>query len=81
MSTSATIEEQIVGILADVLGEPVTALADDPVLAAHHWDSLTSLEALAQLESRFGLTLDLQRFHAAHTVGELTALVRAEASR
>jgi acyl carrier protein len=81
MSTSITIEEQIVEILADVLDEPAAALTEEPTLAAHQWDSLASLEALAQLESRFGVNLDLSRFHAAHTVAELVELVRTEAAR
>jgi acyl carrier protein len=58
-----------------VLGEPEAALRDQPVLAAHDWDSLASLEALAQLESRYDICLDLRAYHAARRVQDLVALV------
>ena len=45
-------------ILSEVVGETVQVLRAHPVLATHDWDSLASLEALAQLESRFGVVLD-----------------------
>jgi len=80
MSTSAATDTTVAEILAGVLEEPAEALQAQPVLAAHDWDSLTSLEALVQLESRFGVRLNLQAFHAARTVGDLVALVRTATS-
>jgi acyl carrier protein len=69
------VRSAVLEILSDLLNEPVPALLRQPVLAAHHWDSMTSLEALAQLESLFGLELDLRSFHAVRTVDELVGLV------
>jgi acyl carrier protein len=71
------IEGTVLGVLSDVLGEPPGALSEHPVLAAHAWDSLTTLEALAQLESGFGVQLELRAFHAARTVEDLTSLIAA----
>ena len=65
MTEAASIEHTVVNILSDVLDESVEDLHDQPVLAAYDWDSLTSLEALAQLESQLGMTLDLRAYHAA----------------
>ncbi len=62
-------------IVAEVLDEPVGALDENPILAAHEWDSLASLEALAQLESEFAVSLDLRSFHAARTVDDMVDLV------
>lgn len=77
MTTSPTLDTTVIEILADVLNEPGAALAAQPILAAHEWDSLASLEALAQLESRFGVTLDLRSFHGARTVDDMVDLVRS----
>lgn len=73
-----TVEEvgdRVLEVISDVLGRPVEALKEYPVLATHDWDSLASLEALAQLESWFGIRLELRDFHAARTVDDMTALV------
>jgi acyl carrier protein len=47
------------------------------VLAAHDWTSLISLEALAEVESRFSISMDLRTFHSARTVPDLAELVAA----
>ena len=57
----------MVNILSDVLHESVEDLHNHPVLAAYDWDSLSSLEALAQLESQLAITLDLRSYQAART--------------
>jgi len=68
-------EEGVLAVLEEAMRVPVAALVEQPVLAAHDWDSLTSLFALARLEGRFAITLDLRAFHAARTVADLVRLV------
>jgi acyl carrier protein len=58
-------------------GTPPEDIRDQPVLAAHAWDSVTMLEVLAQLESRLGGTLDLRAYQAARTVTDLVDLARS----
>lgn len=84
MSDSASVEQTVLGILSGVLDETVEDLRARPVLASHEWDSISSLDALSQLESTLDVTLDLRAFHAARTVDDIVALVtpaplRAEA--
>ncbi|MCP2341716.1 acyl carrier protein [Actinomadura rupiterrae] len=67
--------ETVIEIIEEVLGEMPGELSPDDVLAARKWDSIASLEALAQLEGRFGVNLDLRRFHAARTAAEMADLV------
>jgi len=69
------IESAVLDILAEVLEESVEAVREQPVLAAHEWDSITSLLTLSQLESRFDISLDLRSYHAARTVGDLVDLI------
>jgi acyl carrier protein len=76
MTEAVSVETTVVNILSDVLHESVDALHDHPVLAAYDWDSLSSLEALAQLESQLGVTLDLRAYQAARKISDLVDLVR-----
>jgi acyl carrier protein len=80
MSDHEETESAVLEILSDVLGVPEDELRRHPVLAAHRWDSMSSLEALAQLESRFGVRLDLRSYSAARTPGDLVDLVRQDAN-
>jgi acyl carrier protein len=64
----------VLEILSDLLGLPIPELVAQPALAAHQWDSMISLEALAQLESAFGIELDLRSFHTVRTVDEVVRL-------
>jgi len=75
------IDETVLNTLSDVLNETVGALRAQPVLAAHEWDSLASLEVLSQLESRLGVALDLRAYHDARTVEDLIELVAATVGR
>lgn len=77
MSGSDEVAEIVIGIISDVIAVPSESLTDEEVLAAHGWDSIASLEALALLESEFDITLDLRSFHAAHTVAQMVELVRS----
>ena len=75
MSAPNSVEVTVLGILGDVLNETSDGLHREPILAAHGWDSIASLEALAQLESQLGITLDLRTFHSARTVTDMVDLV------
>lgn len=75
MSDPVSIEPTVLAVLADVLGEPAADLRAQPVLAAHDWDSVASLEVLAQLESRLGVVLDLRSYHRVRTLDDLVRLV------
>jgi acyl carrier protein len=75
MTDSASAQARVLRLLSDILEVPTDALRAQPRLAAHQWDSLNSLEALAQLESHFGTRLDLRAFTMSQTVGDLVALV------
>lgn len=75
-TTDTTVERSVLEILAGALDVSVDVLRDEPVLARHEWDSISSLDALAQLENRLDVTLDLRAFHAARTVEDVVALVR-----
>lgn len=65
--------------LSEVLNESAGDLRAQPVLAAHEWDSVASLEVLSLLESRLAITLDLRTYHGARTVDDLIDLVAAAA--
>ena len=76
MSSSLPVDVIVLEILSDVLKEPVEDLRSEPVLAAHAWNSMASLEVLAQLEDELDITLDLRSFHAVRTVDALIDLTR-----
>jgi len=75
---AASIEAIVLDILADALDESVDNLRRQRVLAAYGWDSMTTLVTLAQLESRFGITVDLRAYHATRTVDDLVSLVSGD---
>ncbi|MFD1146676.1 acyl carrier protein [Saccharothrix hoggarensis] len=75
-AATAAVEETVLDILSGALDVSADDLRDRPVLAQHEWDSISSLDALSQLESRLDVTLDLRSFHAARTVADIVALVR-----
>ncbi|MDL4774175.1 MULTISPECIES: acyl carrier protein [Thermomonosporaceae] len=79
MDDKDVIEKTVTAIIEEVLGEPPGTVGKEEPLAARDWDSTASLEALAQLESRFGISLDLRRFHTARTIGQMADLVAVEA--
>ena len=75
MNDVEPVQDTVCRILSDVLHESVEDLLEQPVLAAYEWDSLSSLEALSQLESRLSITLDLRSFQAVRTIEDLVDLV------
>jgi acyl carrier protein len=75
MSDSVAFEPAVLRVLSETLNQPEAALQANPVLAAHAWDSLNSLNALLNLEAAFHIKFDLRRFHAARRIDDLVALV------
>jgi len=75
MNSEIPMERRVRDILADVLSKPTGHLGGETPLATLGWDSLASLEALAQLETELSITLDLRSFHGAHTIAALVDLV------
>ena len=75
MRDAALVEATVLDILSETLDESVDNLRTHRVLAVYEWDSITSLLSLAQLESQFGVTLDLRSYHAARTVDDLVQLI------
>ena len=75
MSEPTEVQQTVLTILSDVLRVPVDELRQQPVLASYQWDSLAMLEALAQLESSLGVSLDLRYYQQARTVEDLLALI------
>jgi acyl carrier protein len=77
MTDTELVDSTVLGVLGEVLKESPGDLRAQPVLAAHDWDSLASLEVFSQLESRLGVTLDLRAYHGARTIEDLIELVMA----
>lgn len=75
MSEPTEVQQTVLTILSDVLRVPEDELRQQPVLASYQWDSLAMLEALAQLESSLGVSLDLRYYQQARTVEDLLALI------
>jgi acyl carrier protein len=73
--TTTAVEPTVLETLSQVLNVSVDELKAEPTLAAHDWDSFSSLETLAQLEGKLGLRFDLREFNSAHTVDDLVSLV------
>jgi acyl carrier protein len=78
MTTADPVRETVLDTLSQVLDTPVGDLESRPALAAHHWDSMRSLETLTQLESRLGLSFDLREFHQVQTVDDMAGLAGAQ---
>jgi acyl carrier protein len=77
MSNRDSVKATVLEILSDVVTESVDDLLAQPVLAVHEWDSLATLEALVQFESKFGITLDLRSYHGAREINNLVDLILA----
>ncbi|TQF01426.1 acyl carrier protein [Kitasatospora acidiphila] len=76
-NTVESVGTEVLEVLSEVLNQEPEALTAQPVLASYDWDSLAMLEALAQLESAFGVRLELRAFQAVRTVEDMAALVAA----
>lgn len=69
------VEATILEILGDVLSTTPEDLLAQPDLVSHEWDSRTALEVLAQIESRFDITLDFRAYQAVARVADFVGLV------
>lgn len=74
MSAPTSVEHTVLDVLSQILHTTADELRAQPALSSHDWDSLSSLEALAQLESVLGVRFDLRAFSAAVTVDDVIAL-------
>jgi acyl carrier protein len=74
MTTSTSVEQTVLDVLSQILDTTADELRAQPTLASHDWDSFSSLEALAQLESALGVRFDLRAFNSAVTVDDVIAL-------
>lgn len=72
---SAEVAEQVLEILAGVLKVPTDELRTRQTLAAFTWTSKAVLEALATLESEFGIEIDLRALHTQRTADDFVRLV------
>ncbi|MFB9906137.1 acyl carrier protein [Allokutzneria oryzae] len=78
MAETQSVTDGVLDILEDVLEIPRADLQAHPTLRDHeNWDSMGALEILSQVESRYGVQLDLREFNSAKTVDELAAAVSA----
>jgi acyl carrier protein len=72
--------EAVLDILSEVLEVPAERIRAQPELREHGWSSLSSLEALTQLENYFQCKVDLRSFTTVTTYqGVLDALATARA--
>lgn len=79
MIDTTSAEPDVLRVLSEILEVPGEELRARPELAAHQWDSMTSLEALCCLERQFSVRLDLQVFNRSRTVWDMVALISASA--
>lgn len=83
-STSSTdeVQEQIRALLRRTIGDPVDGLSPDDDLAGalgDRYDSLTALECITAVESRFGIEVDFVAHDVRYwfaTLGRMTTFVR-----
>lgn len=75
-SDREAVKQAVLAIASEVLDVPIQGVVNEPVLAAHtDWDSLRSLELLAQVEKKFSVSLDLRRYHAGRTIDDLVDMI------
>ncbi|MET9255116.1 acyl carrier protein [Streptomyces sp. NPDC048182] len=77
MPDTPDVRDEVLETLSEVLDTSEGELREQPRLAAHQWDSLSSLRAFVQLEERLGVTLDLRTFNTARSVDDIVRLVAA----
>ncbi|GAA1955254.1 acyl carrier protein [Kitasatospora viridis] len=69
-------DQAVKDVLAQLLDLDETTLTPDRALAElDGWDSVNALRVLVFLERELGTSIDYERFMAAGSLGELTALV------
>ena len=74
---SAQIEEGVIDVLKNVSRRPIEPTLASALVADLGFDSLQVLEAIAELEDRFDISIPLNDVPAARTVGQVIAQVAA----
>ncbi len=69
------LEQQIAGILAPMLPEPVSLASDTDLLADLALESAQLLEFVMEVEDHFDIIIEQSRLSDVRTLGELAAVV------
>ena len=72
---SAPIEDGVVDVLKSVSRRPIEPLLSSDLVADLGFDSLQILEAIAELEDRFDISIPLNDVPATRTVAQVVAQV------
>src|SRR4051794_33317273 len=72
---SAPIADGVLDVLKNVSRRPIDPTLDSDLVAELGFDSLQILEAIAELEDRFDISIPLNGIPATRTVAEVVALV------
>ena len=76
-TSPADIENGVIEVLKNVSRRPIEPTRDSDLAADLGFDSLQILEAVAELEDRFDISIPLNDVPAARTVAQVAAQVRA----
>lgn len=74
-ATTAHIEEAVIEVLKQVSRRPIEPTAESDLVADLGFDSLQTLEVIAELEDRFDISIPLNDVPATRTVGRIVAHV------
>ena len=72
---SALIEEGVLDVLKNVSRRPIEPTLESDLVADLGFDSLQVLEAIAELEDRFDISIPLNNVPATRTVAQVVAQV------
>jgi acyl carrier protein len=71
------IGRDVLAVVRRVCRRPVTVVPHSKLVADLGFDSLQTLEFVAELEDQFGVTVPIERVPQIQTVGEAVACVRS----
>ena len=74
-SGSPAIEESVIDVLKNVSRRPIEPALDNDLVADLGFDSLQVLEAVAELEDRFDISIPMDDVPSARTVAQVVAQV------
>ena len=75
--TSTRIEDGVIDVLKNVSRRPIEPTLSSDLLADLGFDSLQVMEAVAELEDRFGVSMPLEDLAGTRTVAQIVARVSA----
>ena len=75
--TTAQIEAAVIEVLTQVSRKPIAPTPDSDLVADLGFDSLQTLEVIAELEDRFDISIPLNDVPATRTVGRIVTHVGA----